>query len=59
MREVAGLIAFILLFIGTIGLLVNEFAIDWGRVVTLIFAVFNFIGLATLALIYLSKKGGS
>jgi type IV secretory pathway VirB2 component (pilin) len=57
MRDVARLIAFILLVIGTVGLLVNEFAIDWGRVATLIFAVFNCIGLVTLALTFLSKKG--
>ncbi len=43
------LIAFILLIIGTIGLLLNEFVLDWGRVATLIFAVSNLIGLATLA----------
>ena len=58
MREVAKLIAFILLIIGTIGLFVNEFITDWGRVATLIFAVFNCIGLATLALTYLGRKGG-
>ena len=58
MREVARLIAFILLIIGTIGLLVNEFVTDWGRVGTLILAVFNCIGLVTLALTYLGKKGG-
>ena len=57
MREVARLIAFILLIIGTIGLLVNEFAIDLGRVATLIFAVFNCIGLVTLAITYFGKKG--
>ena len=57
MREVAKLIAFILLIIGTIGLLVNEFVTDWGRVVALIFAVFNCIGLVTLAITYFGKKG--
>ena len=57
MRDVGRLIAFILLILGTVGLLVNEFAIDWGRVATLIFAVFNCIGLVTLALTFLGKKG--
>ena len=33
MREVAKLSAFILLIIGTIGFLVNEFVFDWGKVV--------------------------
>ena len=52
MREVVKLGAFILLGIGTIGLLSNEFIFDWGRVATLIFAVFNFVGLAILAFSY-------
>ena len=43
------LTAFILLIVGTIGLLLNELVFDWGRVVTIILAVFNLIGLATLA----------
>ncbi|MFC2017157.1 hypothetical protein ACFLUD_01935 [Chloroflexota bacterium] len=44
------LIAFILLIIGTIGLLLNEFLFDWGTVVTIIFAACNLIGLVTLAI---------
>lgn len=52
------LAGFILLMIGTIGLLVNEFAADWGRAATLTFAIFNFAGLAVLAVTYFSKKGG-
>jgi len=51
MREVAKLSAFILLIIGTIGLLMNEFIFDWGRAATLTFAVFNFVGLAILAFV--------
>lgn len=42
------LIAFILLIIGTVGLLLSEFVFDWGRVATIIFTVFNLIGLTTL-----------
>ena len=49
MREAAKLIAFILLGIGTIGLLVNEFVTDWGRGVTITFASFNLLGLVLLA----------
>ena len=49
MREVAKLSAFVLLMIGTIGLLMNEFIFDWGRVTTLTFAALNVIGLAILA----------
>ena len=52
MREAIKLIAFILLTIGTLGLLINEFAFDWGRVATLVFAIVNFIGLAVLASSY-------
>jgi len=40
--------AFILLIIGTLGLLINEFVFDWGRVATLIFATMNVIGLVML-----------
>ena len=50
------LIAFILLIIGTAGLLLNEFLFDWGTVATLIFAVFNFVGLAILAFSYWGMK---
>ncbi|MFP3879978.1 MAG: hypothetical protein ACLFVA_03390 [Dehalococcoidia bacterium] len=39
------LTAFVLLIIGTIGLLVNEFVADRGRATTLTFAVFNCAGL--------------
>ena len=56
MRQVARLSAFILLLIGTIGLLMNEFIFDWDRIVTLVFAVLNFVGLATLVLLYLRMK---
>jgi len=48
--------AFILLVIGTVGLLLNELVFDWGRVATLIFAVSNLIGLATLAFPYWRTK---
>jgi len=57
MSKVIKLTAFILLIIGTIGLLVNEFVTDWGRTTTLIFAIFNSIGLLILAIEYFGKKG--
>ena len=56
MREAVKLIAFILLTIGTLGLLINEFAFDWGRVATMVFAIMNFIGLAILATTYLRMR---
>lgn len=41
--------AFIFLIVGTIGLLINEFAFNWGRCATLTFAAINIVGFATLA----------
>ncbi len=49
MKEAARLIAFILLGIGTIGLLVNEFVTDWGRGATITFACLNVSGFMLLA----------
>jgi len=56
MREAVKLAAFILLTIGTLGLLINEFVSDWGRVATIVFAIVNFIGLTILAATYLRMK---
>ena len=41
--------AFVLLIVGTIGLLVNEFVADWGRGATITFACLNVLGLVVLA----------
>ncbi|MBA7686740.1 hypothetical protein ES703_95195 [subsurface metagenome] len=49
MRKVTKLSAFILLFIGTTGLLINEFVFDWGRCATLTFAAINIVGFIILA----------
>ena len=49
LKEVAKIIAFILLIIGTIGLLLNEFVADWGKSATITFACLNFVGLIALA----------
>ena len=48
MRNNMELNAFVLLIVGTLGLLLNEFLFDWGRVATLMFALANVIGLAAL-----------
>jgi hypothetical protein len=56
MRESTLLISFILLIIGTIGLLINELIFAWGRCATLTFAIINVVGLASLAFAYLTKK---
>lgn len=42
--------AFVLLIIGTIGLIANEFAFHWGTTATLVFAALNIIGLVMLGL---------
>ena len=56
MGEITKLSAFILLITGTIGLLINELIFDWGRCITLTFAIINVVGLASLAFAYLTKK---
>ena len=56
MREAAKLGSFILLIIGTMGLLINEFVSDWGTPATIIFAVFNFVGLTILAYVNWGMK---
>lgn len=48
MRNVLAWIVPILLFIGTAGLLLNEFYLGWGRTATITFALFNIIGIALL-----------
>ncbi len=58
MAELARLIAFLLLIVGTIGLLVNEFVFDWGRVATVVFGVSSVIGLIALAMTGLRRKEG-
>ena len=49
MKEVVKISGFIILIIGTFGLLINEFVFDWGRAAAITFAAFNIAGLATLA----------
>jgi len=48
-REATRLIAFILLIVGTLGLIINEFIFDWGSTATLTFAAINVVGLVVLA----------
>jgi len=49
MREIVKLSAFVLLIIGTLGLIVNEFVFDWGSAATIMFAAANIVGLVALA----------
>lgn len=56
MKEVARLSAFILVGIGTLGLLINELVFHWESAATLTFAALNVVGLATLALTHRGMK---
>ena len=56
MREFAKLSAFILLGIGTLGLVINEFIFDWGRAATLTFASVNVVGFVTLAFVHWGRR---
>ena len=48
--------AFVLIVVGTVGLLANEFVFHWGRPATLWFAVSNAVVLLVLGLAYLGKS---
>ncbi len=56
MRERILIIGFILLGVGTIGLLINELFFDWGRGATLTFAIINVVGFISLASAYCCMK---
>ena len=56
MTEIIRLSAFILIGIGTLGLLINELVFDWGSAATLTFAAVNVVGLATLAFAFWGMK---
>ena len=47
---------FILLIIGTLGLLANEFIFDWGTLATVTFAVVNVVGFALLGIAHWGMK---
>ena len=56
MRNFIKITAFILIIIGTLGLLLNEFAWEHSTTRTIIFAVVNFVGLVSLAIAHFSKR---
>jgi len=56
MKNNISVIPFIILLIGTFGLLINEFIFNWGTILTLIFAVINIIGLFLLGIAYFNVK---
>ncbi len=56
MKEIVKFISFILVATGFVGLIINEFAIDLGRAVTITFAAINAAGLTTLAFAHWRMK---
>jgi hypothetical protein len=59
MSERAKGMAFVLVAIGTLGLLTNEFIFSWGRTATMVFAAANAIGLVSLGIALWGKKDGT
>ena len=56
LKERVKISGFVLIIVGTVCLLLNEFAIDLGRAVTITFAAVNAAGLATLAFAHWGMK---
>ena len=56
MKQAIKLSGFILLGIGTLGLLINELIFDWGGTATLTFAAVNVVGFAALAFAHWGMK---
>ena len=56
MRNFIKITAFILIIIGTAGLLLNEFVWEHSSTRTIIFAMVNFVGLVNLAFAHFAMK---
>ena len=56
MKEVVKLIGFILIAIGFLGLIINEFAVDFGRAIVITFAAIEVVGFASLAFAHWGMK---
>lgn len=56
MKTTIEISAFVLLLIGTLGLLMNEFVFAWGSSATLAFAAANIVGLVALGYSYWGVK---
>jgi len=56
MKQFIKLSGFILIAIGTIGLLLNEFAWEYSSTRTIIFAVVNLVGFINLALAHFGMR---
>ena len=57
MREFIKISGFVLIAVGTVGLLLNEFVWDTSSSCTIIFAVVNFVGLVNLAFAHFGMRG--
>lgn len=57
MKTTMEIIPFVLIILGTLGLLLNEFVFDWGKAATLIFAAVNLLGLLVLGYTQWARKG--
>lgn len=58
MKKFIEILPFPLLIIGTLGLLLNEFVLDRGRIATILFACANVLGLLALAFSSLTRHRG-
>ena len=56
MREIVKISGFVLIFVGTVGLLLNEFVLDAPSSCTISLAVVNFVGLASLAFAHFAMR---
>ena len=56
MREFIKISGFVLIFVGTVGLLLNEFVLDAPSICTIILAVVNFVGLVSLAFAHFATR---
>ena len=56
LKQIIKLSGFALIFIGTAGLLLNEFILTHSSSRTLIFAVVNFVGLVNLAFAHFALR---
>jgi hypothetical protein len=59
LRNFIKISGFVLVIIGTAGLLLNEFAWESGSTRTIIFAVVDFVGLVNLAFSHFGMKDSS
>jgi len=57
MRDLIKISGFVLVAVGTAGLLLNEFVFDASSSCTIIFAVANFVGLVNLAFAFWGMRG--